>query len=98
MSIQSRKPIPFDLPATYQICVQGRLDQTWSDQLGGMKICPATMETGPPVTTLLGELRDQAALVGVLNILYEMHLTVLMVKRMENSEVAECDSRKTDAA
>jgi hypothetical protein len=56
------------------------------------------LEVDHPVTILSGELDDQAALAGVLNILYEMHLTVLMVKRMENSEVAECDSRKTDAA
>ena len=86
----SRKPLPFDQPATYQISVQGQIDPSMSDLLGDMTISP--------VTILSGELDDQAALAGVLNILYEMHLTVLMVKRMENSEVAECDSRKTDAA
>jgi len=83
MSILPRNPIPFDLPATYQICVQGRLDQTISDLLGGMAISPATVEAGPPVTTLQGELRDQAALAGVLSALYELHLTVISVKRVE---------------
>jgi hypothetical protein len=99
MSQPRRKVIPFDLPARYQIHVQGRIDPDYSDVLGGLRIYQSTaLETGPPVTGLEGELCDQAALAGVLNILYEMHLTVLMVKRMENSEVAECDSRKTDAA
>ena len=73
-------PIPFDCPATYQISVQGRIDPASSDLLGGMTITPATAEEGLPVTTLEGDLRDQAALAGVLNTLYELHLTVLSVQ------------------
>ena len=83
MSIQSKNPIPFDIPARYRITVQGRIDSTMSDLLGGMTISPDTMEAGHTVTTLSGELVDQAALAGVLNMLYELHLTVLSVKRME---------------
>jgi hypothetical protein len=82
MSVPSREPIPFDLPAIYQISVQGQIDPTSSDLLGGMTIYPATVEASPPVTTLEGELRDQAALAGVLNTLYELHLTVILVKRL----------------
>jgi len=84
MSIPSRHPIPFDLPATYQISVQGRIDSTWSDRLEGMAICLVMVEPGPPVTTLKGELRDQTALVGVLNTLYELHLPLLLVKRLND--------------
>jgi hypothetical protein len=78
----SRNPIPFDQPATYQINVLGRIDPTMSDLLGGMTICPDTVEAGHTVTSLCGELNDQSALAGVLNTLYELHLTVLMVKRL----------------
>ena len=80
VSIPSRNPIPFDRPATYQISVQGRIDPTWADLLGGMTICPATLEAIPPVTTMEGELSDQADLAGVLNTLYELHLPILLVK------------------
>ena len=83
MSTPSRNPIPFDLPAIYQIKVQGRIDPSMSDLLGGMIISQVTIETGPPVTTLEGELRDQAALAGVLNSLYELHLPVLSVTCLE---------------
>ena len=83
MSIQSKNPIPFDIPARYRITVQGRIDSTMSDLLGGMTISPDTMEAGHTVTTLSGELVDQAALAGVLNMLYELHLTLLSVKRLE---------------
>ena len=83
MSKLSRNPIPFDCPATYQISVQGRIDPTSSDLLGGMTISPATAEGDLPITTLEGDLRDQAALAGVLNTLYELHLPVILVKRLE---------------
>ena len=83
MSKLSMRPIPFDCPATYQICVQGRIDPTSSDILGGMTISPATAEEGLPVTNLEGGLRDQAALAGVLNTLYELHLPVISVKRLK---------------
>lgn len=83
MSQLSKNPIPFDRPATYQINVQGRIDPTMSDLLGGMTISQATVEGSPPLTILEGELSDQTALAGVLNTLYEWHLTVLLVKRLE---------------
>jgi hypothetical protein len=78
-----RDSLPFDSPAPYQIVVQGRIDATWSDCLEGMKICRAAEILDSPVTTSLeGELSDQAALAGVLNTLYELHLPVISVKRM----------------
>jgi len=74
-----RNVIPFDRPATYQIRVQGKVDPDWSDRLAGMAIRLAVEDACPPVTILKGELSDQAALAGVLNTLYELHLTVLSV-------------------
>ena len=83
MPMPSRNPIPYDRPATYQISVQGRIDPTWSDRLEGMTIGQAAVVSNPPVTTLEGELSDQAALAGVLNTLYDLHLSILLVKRLE---------------
>ncbi len=37
-----------------------------------------------PVTTLEGELSDQTALAGVLNTLYEQHLSILLVERLNS--------------
>ena len=78
----SRTSIHYDSPAIYQISVQGRIDSTWSDRLEGMSICLVTAEADSQITTLVGELTDQAALAGVLNTLYELHLTVISVKRL----------------
>jgi hypothetical protein len=72
----------FDGPATYRIDVQGRVPARWCERLEGMTVTVVAPEVGPLVTTLLGELTDQAALAGVLNTLYELHLPVLSVQRL----------------
>jgi hypothetical protein len=82
-NLPPRHPILFDSPASYRIIVHGLIDPSWSDRLEGMVICQATVDYDPQVTSLEGELSDQAALAGIFNTLYELHLTVLAVKRLE---------------
>jgi hypothetical protein len=77
----------FDRPAVYRICVEGVVEASWSDRLAGMAISRETPDEGPPTTTLVGKLRDQASLAGVLNTLYESHLPVLLVERMRPEQV-----------
>jgi hypothetical protein len=64
----------------YKIIVQGRIDQTLSDRLEGMMIREGMLEKYTALTTLQGELSDQAALAGVLNSLYELQMVVLSVE------------------
>jgi len=66
-------------PARYRIAVEGSLDESWSGRLGEMHIETALRDDQIPVTTLTGQVRDQAALMGVLNSLYQMHMTILSV-------------------
>jgi hypothetical protein len=54
-----------------------------SDLLGGMAIHTKSDESDNLVTILKGVLRDQAALAGVLNSLYELHRTVMLVERLD---------------
>ncbi len=42
------------------------------------------MEDDQPLTTLQGEMSSLYALADVLNTLYEQHLTILLVERVEN--------------
>jgi len=65
--------------ANYRIIVEGSLDETWSGRLGEMKIETTTLDGRKPITTLTGTVRDQASLMGVLNSLYQMHMTILSV-------------------
>jgi hypothetical protein len=72
----------FDGQAVYRIDVQGRVPARWCERLEGMTVTEYAREAGPSVTTLLGELPDQAALAGILRTLYELHLSVLSVQRL----------------
>ena len=73
-------------PASYRIEVEGSLDEQWSGRLGGMQIDTASRADQKPVTTLTGTVRDQAALMGVLNSLYQLHMTILSVNCSGGSE------------
>jgi len=53
-------------PARYRVCIQGRLDNTWSDELGGMTFTNHLESGQPMVTVLTGQMMNQAELMGVL--------------------------------
>ncbi|MGB5617989.1 MAG: hypothetical protein WBM78_14190 [Desulfobacterales bacterium] len=73
----------FDRPGTYSIRVLGFVDESWSERLAGMRISTVSLDDKGPVTTLVGSVVDQAALSGVLETLYESHLTLLSVEMLE---------------
>lgn len=75
--------------ATYRICIQGCLDDHWSDYLAGLRIDCRAHPTGHQVTTLTGRLIDQAALLGVLNGLYTFGLPLLSVECLSVEEDSE---------
>jgi len=64
-----------DKPADYRITVQGVIPESWLDRLGGLRM---TVSANGKMT-LEGQLPDQAALNGVLDTLYGLHLPLLEV-------------------
>lgn len=77
-------------PAVYHITVRGYLDNSWSNQLGGIAIRNATTADDTAITILHGEMVDQAALFGVLNSLYGLGFPIIEVQcmPMKNSDLA----------
>ena len=71
------------MPATYRIEIEGLLDERWSDRLAGMTIKIPDRNEHPLVTILSGRLTDQAELLGVLNALYNIRVTLLSVRRLD---------------
>jgi hypothetical protein len=59
----------------FEILVKGHLDKSWSDWLEGLEI--KLLDNGEMV--LSGHIVDQAALIGILNRLYSLNLTLLSV-------------------
>ena len=76
-------------PAVYRIQVEGELDQKWSERLGGMTVTVEGNKNEKAVTTLKGSLPDQAALAGILNTLYELHLPVISVEYISENKYRE---------
>lgn len=72
----------FEFPLVYSIRVIGHLEKSWSNRLSGLTILSykATLTDGIEMTKLTGELMDQAALLGVLNTIYNLRLTIWSVE------------------
>ena len=66
--------------------VQGALSADWSDRLAGLAITTTLREDRAAHTTLVGPIRDQAELSGVLDTLYGLHLSILKVEKLEDEE------------
>ena len=67
----------FDKPGIYQIRVKGVLDEEWSDWFDGLAVTWQDDET-----LLIGPVRDQAALHGLLAKVRDLGLPLLSVKRI----------------
>jgi len=79
---EDKKRFAFDRPWNYRIRVRGFLDESWSERLAGLRITTDSRRDKSSVTALVGQVRDQAELAGVLNTLYELHLTLLSVEHL----------------
>ena len=63
----------------YEIHVNGHLDESWSEWLEGLEV--KLLDNGEMI--LYGHIEDQAALMGVLNKLYRLNLTMLSVNEIK---------------
>ena len=76
-----KKNFPFQRPGNYRIRVIGSLDKSWSPRLGGFSISTdKKLNEEESVTELVGQVRDQAELSGILETLYDLHMTILLVE------------------
>jgi len=66
----------------FEIHIKGQLDASWSDWLEGLEL--KLMDNGEMV--LYGYIRDQAELMGILNKLDSLNLTLLSVREIKQSK------------
>jgi hypothetical protein len=64
----------------FEIHIKGHLDSSWMDWLEGLEI--KLLDNGEMV--LSGHIVDQAALMGILNRLYNLNLTLLSVNKVDH--------------
>jgi hypothetical protein len=63
----------------FEIHIKGHLDSSWADWLEGLEI--KLLDNGEMV--LSGDIVDQAALMGILNRLHNLNLTLLSVNKID---------------
>jgi hypothetical protein len=83
MMANPSRPSRLDGPATYQIVVQGRLDDSWAQWFEGIERIVTQVTDGAAVTTLTGTLPDQVALHGLLARIRDLCLPLLQVRCLE---------------
>ncbi len=72
--ITRKQPLTPNLPARYQVKVQGRLDSDWIQRFQGI-----AAESDGEVTTLNNIVADQSALRGLLCYIWDFNLIILSV-------------------
>jgi len=79
--VEDRKNFSFERPGNYRIRVLGSLEESLYRRLGNFRITTDRLkDQESSVTDLLGSVRDQAELSGILETLYDLHLTILLVE------------------
>ena len=69
-------------PGFFEIHLKGHLDSSWADWLEGLEI--KLLDNGEMV--LSGHIVDQAALMGILNRLYNLNLNLLSVNKVDQNK------------
>jgi hypothetical protein len=85
----SKKMVPefgFQKVAVYKIVVQAELDESWSERLGGFEIKIERLKGKKPVSVLVGQINDQSALSGIMNMLYEFHIPIISVNMLSEKK------------
>ena len=72
----------FTRPAIYKIVAQGKIDYKLADRMLALQVNVEKGEGQKYYSTLIGKINDQAALSGILNTLYDMHITVISVQML----------------
>ena len=72
----------------YHITVEGCIDASWSEWLGRLQLDSLKEENGLIITTLSGELKDQAALRGLMNRMWDLNLVVLSLQQVMDPDLS----------
>lgn len=73
-------------PAHYRICAQGMFEARWLAMLSGVWVITGHETACRRVTTFVGCVADQAALLGVLEALYSLGYPILSVEHLADND------------
>lgn len=79
----AEKRLTMDSAGVYRIRIQGHLDNSWSDYINKIISWEQSQEDEAPQTELRCEFLDQAALIGALNLFYDIGMPLLSVEHIK---------------
>jgi hypothetical protein len=82
--IQKAEEFGFQKPAVYKIKVQGEINGSLANRLGGLQINVNRSKSNTLETVLIGQINDQAALSGLLTTLYDFHIPIISVNMLHD--------------
>ena len=68
-------------PSVYQLTVEGKIDKIRVKEMTGMMVSELDNSR---LVTITGQVQDQSALNGLINTLYNMHLSVISIIKISN--------------
>lgn len=87
--MESITPSYMDRPGTYRIRVKGRLSQKMADRMWGEIRVTHQMTSSEAETILVGKMGDQAALIGIINALYNMGHAIMAMNPIDEEETED---------
>lgn len=78
---------PPNRPLLFRVRFRGTLGASWFGTLQNVSLS-TTREGKVTVTTLTGEAPDEAALIGLVNLLYQLGCSLIMVETLEQGASA----------
>jgi hypothetical protein len=84
MAGESDRLTLFD-PATYRICVQGKIASSWGEDFTTMTLSYNDPDSLTPCTFLEGRVLDQAQLIGLIMDLYGLGLPLVSVQHIASA-------------
>ena len=76
-------------PAKYQIKIQGRLNETWSDWMDDLETNVVRQDQGTTITILTGIVKDQTGLHGLLNRIRDLSIPLISVQFINPNYLAK---------
>jgi hypothetical protein len=80
--MDNKKPHQVPNQIATRIVVSGYVPESWNERLSGMAITRCKSIDGNSTSTLVGLLRDDAELNGVLESLYALQLSIIKLERI----------------
>lgn len=82
MSDLSHYLTKFDKQASYEIIINGTITADYFVGIEDLSASQDQLEDGKAVTILTGTFTNQDVLAGLLNLIYELHLSIISVRKL----------------